>query len=191
MVLCILLFSGIVPVLALTPVTVQDYEKSDSCPNVWTINMPRENAAIQLSTDNPYKGKQCIKLHYHFPATGDMIGIVNPVSIKASVHKLRFMINGDNSGCTYGLYLADASGETHKYDPQSGNGGKIDFTGWKEVTINLDNGHEHWGGDNNGKIDYPIMNLTLTIGGKNSEGDLAIDNLVVDSDKSATDTLGQ
>ena len=54
----------------LTPVMVQDFEKASSPPKVWVVNIPNENASVQLSTDHPHDGKQCLKLHYHFVGTG-------------------------------------------------------------------------------------------------------------------------
>ncbi len=67
----------------------------------------------------------------------------------------------------------------------------IDFKGWKDVVIDLDSGHETWGGDKNGKIDYPITAVTFTVGqpvadggkARAAEGDLAFDSLMVDSDE--------
>src|ERR1035437_10663577 len=79
--LCILLACGIAPTWASTPVMVQDYEKVASPPTVWVVNIPNENAAVQLSTDQPHDGKQCLKLHYHFVGTGQFqyLGIPNKV----------------------------------------------------------------------------------------------------------------
>ncbi len=144
-----------------TPVMVQDFEKAEPQPRVWVVNIPNENASVQLSTDQPHDGKQCLKLHYHFLGTGNFqyLGIPNKVKIQAPVHKLHFWLKGDNSKCSYGVQVTDASGETHQYRSLSsgtGQGGIVDFTGWKEVVFDLDAPHETWGGDKNGKLDYPI-----------------------------------
>ena len=63
---------------------------------------------------------------------------------------------------------------------------KIDFTGWKEMVLDLSAGHEIWGGDKNGKIDYPIAEIILEIGtpGKDIESDLYFDAITVDADES-------
>ena len=107
------------------------------------------------------------------------------------------MLYGDNSKCSYGVQVTDASGETHQYGKNTGQGGIIDFTGWKEIVIDLDSGHETWGGDKNGKIDYPITGIAFTIGQPTdkakllpAEGDLYFDALSVDSEKDADETLG-
>ena len=188
-----------------TPVMIQDFEKSDLKPTVWVVNIPNENASVQLSTDGPHDGRQCLKLHYHFLGTGGFqyLGIPNKVNIHARVHKLHYWLRGDGSKCSYGLQVTDAGGETHQYRSLSsgaGQGGIIDFTGWKEVVFDLDSPHETWGGNRNGKLDHPITAITLTIGqpmeragGKEkllpAEGDLFFDSLSVDSEKSAEETL--
>ena len=108
------------------------------------------------------------------------------------------MLHGDNSKCSYGVQVTDARGETHQYGKNTGQGGVIDFKGWKEIVIDLDSRHETWGGDKNGKIDYPITGITLhrrPAHGRRprllaAEGDLYFDALSVDSEKSADETLG-
>jgi hypothetical protein len=175
----------------LHPVLVQDFEKPSSLPTAWVVGIPNENASVRLSTGHPFEGKQCLHLHYHFTGPGQYLGVRNAVKIKMPVHQLHFMLRGDGSGSGYGVYLEDASGETHKF--RNSQTMKVDFQGWKEVTIDLDAGHETWGGDRNGKIDYPITALTFEIstpGAKPVESDLYFDAIRVDSEKSALETLG-
>ena len=188
----IVLVCAIAPACGAAPVMVQDFEEASSQPAVWVVNIPNENASVRLSTDQPHDGKQCLKLHYHFVSTGNFqyLGIPNKVRIQAPVHQLRFWIKGDNSNCSYGVQVSDADGETHQYGKNTGQRGIIDFTGWKEVVIDLDSGHETWGGDKNGKIDYPITAITFTIGQPTDnekllamESDLSFDSLSVDSAK--------
>ncbi len=189
-----------------TPVMVQDFEKATPQPSVWVVNIPNENASVQLSTDQSHDGKQCLKLHYHFLGTGSFqyLGIPNQVKILAPVHKLHYWLKGDGSKCSYGLQVTDASGATHQYRSLSsgtGQGGIVDFTGWKEVVFDLDAPHERWGGKKNGTLDHPISAFILTVGqpvekaaGKEKplpvEGDLYFDSLSVDSEKSVAETLG-
>lgn len=171
---------------------IQDFESPSALPTVWVVNIPNENASVRLSTDQPHDGRQCLKLHYHFLATGKFqyLGIPNKVRIDTPIHKLRYWLKGDNSKCSYGLQVTDANGETHQYSKNTGQGGTIDFTGWKEVVIDLDAQHETWGGDKNGKIDYPITAITFGIGQPTDgqklvpvESDLSFDSLSVDSEK--------
>ena len=98
----------------------------------------------------------------------------------------------------------DASGETHQYrslSTSTGQGGFIDFTGWREIVFDLAAAHETWGGDKNGKMNYPVTQITLTLGQSTEktggtekllavESDLFFDSLSVDSEKSVEETLG-
>ncbi len=174
------------------PVMLQDFESLTEPPKVWVVNIPNANAATSLSTEQAHEGKQCLKLHYHFLEEGQFqyLGISLPVNLPTAVHQLRFWLRGDGSKCTYGVRVDDASGETHQFARNNGHGGVVSFTGWKEVVIDLDAGHETWGGDKNGRIDYPIRTITLTIsqpseGEKHlaAEGDLYFDALSADSEK--------
>jgi Glycosyl hydrolases family 16 len=182
-----------------TRVTVQDYENSASLPSVWVVNIPNENASVRVSTEHPHDGKRCLKLHYKFVAEGQFqyLGVPNKTKIQDAVHQLRFMIFGDDSKCSYGVQVSDASGETHQYSKSTGQGGVIDFSGWKELAFDLAAGHETWGGDKNGKVDYPITAITFTVGQPTeqdkrlpAEGDLYFDSLSVDSEKSAGELPG-
>jgi len=168
-VLCILLTWGSAAAWGTGPAMVQDFEAVSAPPTVWVVNIPNENASVQLSTDQPHDGKQCLKLHYHFVDTGQFqyLGIPNKVKVLGPVHSLHFWLKGDNSKCSYGLQVADATGETHQYRSLStnkGQGGVVDFTGWREVVFDLVAPHETWGGDKSGKMDYPITSITLTLG---------------------------
>ena len=175
------------------PVMVQDYEAASSLPTVWVVNIPNENASVQLSAADPFQGKQCLKLHCHFTGTGNFayLGSPNKVNIQAPIHKLRVMLKGDNSGCGLGLRLTDVDGETHQF-----KGGTVDFTGWKEVVFDLDAAHETWDGDKNGKMDYPLSSAILIVSQPADqaklpvESDLYYDAIRVDSEKGAAETLG-
>lgn len=174
-------------------VTVQDFEKTSSLPTVWVVNIPNENASVQLSPADPFQGKQSLKLHYHFTGLldGEYLGIPNKVNIQAPIHRLHYRLKGDNSQCQLGLRLTDAGGETHQY-----KGGVVDFTGWKEIVVDLDAPHETWDGDKNGKLDYPITSLIPILSQPADkaklpvESDLYYDAITVDSERSAAETLG-
>jgi hypothetical protein len=191
-------FSTATALAAATPVPVQDFEKPSSQPTVWVVNIPNDNASVTLSPDQPQQGKQCLFLHYKFVSSGNFqyLGIPLKTRINAPIHELRVWIRGNNSHCSYGIQLNDAGDETHQFK-HSRQGGSIDFTGWKEVAFNLDEDHETWGGDKNGKLNYPITKIILTVGqpregGKNlaAEGDIAFDTLTVNAEKSLAETLG-
>jgi hypothetical protein len=182
---------------AAAPIMVQDFE-TDMAPSVWAVNMPDENASVQLSTDRPHDGKQCLRLHYRFVSAGDFqyLGIPFKAQLNGPIHKLRYWLKGDNSKCSYGLQLKDIHGKTHQFKI-SNQEPVIDFTGWRELVFDLDAPHETWGGDRDGKLDYPITVITLTVGqpmqGKQpvgAEGNLYFDSLAVESEKNIGETLG-
>jgi beta-glucanase (GH16 family) len=194
-----MLVGAMTPAWGATPVLVEDFEKVASPPIVWVVNIPNENASVQLSPDQPHDGKQCLKLHYHFVGTGSFqyLGIPIKVRIQMPIHRLRFWIKGDHSKCAYGVQVTDAGGETHQFSKNTGQGGIIDFTDWREVVIDLDSHHETWGGDNNGQIDYPVTAITFTVSQPKDgaallpvESDLFFDSVSVDSERSAEETLG-
>ena len=189
-----ILACGFAPALVAAPALVQGFEESDSLPKPWIVNAPNENATVRLSIDHPHDGKFCLKLHYRFLAGEKFQYLGVPVSVKIAspVHRLRYWIFGDDSKCSYGVQVTDASGETHQFSKNSGQGGTIDFSGWREVFVDLDAGHETWGGDKNGKIDYPISGITFTVGQPMEkeklaavDSNLSFDSLSVDSEKTA------
>jgi hypothetical protein len=175
----------------LTPVMVQDFERPSLTASVWVVNIPNENASVRLSTERPGQGKQCLSLHYHFTGVGQYLGVPIPVKVQAPVHKVRFILDGDGSGCSCAIYVTDASGEVHKC--RSADATRIDFKGWKEVAFDLDAPREVWGGDKNGKIDDPVTSITFEIGHNGTapvESDLRFDALRVDSERGVAETLG-
>jgi hypothetical protein len=196
----ILLVCVLVRVALAAPVMLQDFERGAAAPTVWVVNIPNANASVRLSTDDPHDGRQCLKLHYRFVGTGQFqyLGMPNKVNVPTPVVTLRYWLKGDDSKCSYGVQVTDAGGETHQYSKNTGQCGLIDFIGWKEVVIDLTSGHETWGGDKNGKLDYPLTAITLTVGqptddGKllAAEGDLYFDSLRVDSEKATAETVGR
>ena len=172
-----------------TRVPVEGVEASATTAKVWVGGIPNENASLHLSKAQAHEGKQSLQLHYHFTGGGQYLGVQSPFPIDAPIHKVRLSLYGDGSGSGYGVYLLDASGETHKFRDAATM--KIDFRGWKEIEIDLDRPHETWGGDKNGKLDAPLRELVFEIStpGKAVEGDLYFDNITVDSETSAAATL--
>jgi hypothetical protein len=174
----------------LTTVPLQDFEKESSLPKLWVVNLPADAVSVALSTDRPHDGLQCAKLDYRFTAEGQYLGVANRVRILAPIHKLHFWVRSDGSDAGLAVYLTDVSGETHKYRTSTL---LRNFTGWKQVEIDLDGWHETWGGDRNRKIDYPVTGITFEVGNRGkgtTAGEIAFDDVTVESEKTATDTLG-
>jgi len=100
--LSFVLIVAIAPASGSTRVMVQDFEKASSLPNVWVVNIPNENASVQLPTEHPHGGKQCLKLHYKFIGTGQFqyLGIPNKTKLQSPIHQLHFMLYCDDSKCS-------------------------------------------------------------------------------------------
>lgn len=170
---------------------VQDFEKVTMPLQVWVVNIPNKNASVKLSTDHPYQGKRSLNLHYRFTGMGQYLGVPLPFKVLSPIRKLRWMLYGDGSGSGYGLHVTDVSNETHKY--RNAAAMKIDWKGWREIAIDLDAPHETWGGDQNGKINYPLTGITFEVSQDSPtpvEGDLYFDALSVESEKNRLETLG-
>src|ERR1017187_8638541 len=112
--LCVLLTCGMAPAWGAMLVTVEDFEKVASPPSVWVVNIPEENASVQLSSDQPHDGKLCLKLHYHFVGAGHFqyLGIMNKVRIKAPAHHFGFGLKGETFKFARGVNKKAAGGKT-------------------------------------------------------------------------------
>jgi hypothetical protein len=184
-----------------TRVPLLDFEAGSPQPTVWVVNIPNDYARVEPSPESPKSGAQCLKLRYRFTEDGafQYLGVPNKLKINAPVNKLRYWVRGDRSNCSYGVQLSDLHGETHQYSKNTGQCGLIDFQGWREVVIDLDASHETWGGDKNGKLDYPLLAVTFTIGQPTdpkgralaASGVLSFDTVSVDSSKTADEVLGR
>jgi hypothetical protein len=61
-------------------------------------------------------------------------------------------VEGDASGNTLRSRFRDSSGETFQ-----SSAGEVNWKGWRRVELPLDGaGANHWGGNDDGRIDYPI-----------------------------------
>ncbi len=157
--LCLLMACPAAPSWGATPVMVQDFEKAPPAADGVGRQHP-ERECLGPALDRSAARREAVPeaalpLRRRRGVSSTSASRTRS-SIQAPVHKLRFWLKGDNSKCSYGLQVTDASGETHQYRSLStgtGQGGIIDFTGWKEVVFDLDAPHETWGGDKNGKLD--------------------------------------
>jgi len=71
---------------------------------------------------------------------------------------LAVWVFGDSSGNSYRLRIVDGSGESHVTATAS-----LDFDGWQEVSLDVDDSWSAWGGDENGVIDLPLDNLVFQL----------------------------
>ena len=175
----------------LTSVVVQDYETAAAVPTVWVVGVPNGAATVRLSADHPQGGRQCAELTYRFTGDGQYLGVANAVKILTPARRLRYWVRGDAAGTDASVYLTDVSGETHKFRgpavvAEAGGG-------WRQMSVDLAAPHETWGGDKNGRIDYPVTAVTFEVshaGHGPAAGDLCFDTISVDTERTAAETLG-
>ncbi len=185
--LLLLLLGVLSPLCALTRVPVQDFETGAAPSVVGEYWQP--DSAVAFSTHAPASGKQCVRLHYSFAQVSGNQYLCIPLKtlVRAPIHAVVLAVNGDNSHCGLGFQVIDAHGETHQYQL-----GVVDFFGWRDLVVNTDLPHETWGGDNNRVIDYPLTGFTLVVHAPAetpTRGNLYFDNIRVDSERGAADTL--
>jgi hypothetical protein len=115
------LICGAAALRGAAPVMVQDFEKSAPPPMVWVVGVPNENASVQLSTDQPHDGKQCLKLHYHFLGTGGFQYLGIPNQVKVQVYFDSLSLDSEKSaeetlGCQVAVvspaYCSEVKGDT-------------------------------------------------------------------------------
>jgi len=145
-------------VLALPPnALIEDFENI----NEWTIDGPGINgSSFTSSTDQIKVGNYSGKLSYNFTTSGnDYVILNNLIQLTGKPKKIGLWVYGDNSSQRLKSRFLDANGEM--YQPTYG---KIDWTGWKYIEMPLnDSKQDHWGGDLNNVINYPIRFYSLIL----------------------------
>ncbi len=185
-----MILTGTSAVMADTPagVVIHDFESAQAqAPKVWFGNMPHENASASISDDpkDVAAGKRALLVDYRFTGEKQHFGVPVEIDVKKPFRTLKFQMRGDGSNVTYGVYLIDASGETHKY--QQPGTMRVDYKGWKEISVDLSQPHETWGGDKNAIINYPLTGLSFELStprgpgaDAKAAGQLAFDNIIAD-----------
>lgn len=88
-------------------------------------------------------------------------GTGNPYKLAGHPWGIGVWVYGNNSGHMINAQIMDAGGEVYRLPLTPGTG--INWSGWKHVIAQVDESAEHWGGDLNGKIDYPISLTAIEI----------------------------
>jgi hypothetical protein len=90
--LSVLLTLGSAPAGALTPVVVQDFEKASPPPSVWVVNIPNENASVQLAAQDGRFSEQQQAKPTHLPyvqAWEASKQLIDTQAVRALVARLR------------------------------------------------------------------------------------------------------
>jgi hypothetical protein len=96
--------------------------------------------------------------------------------------RLRLMVYGDGSGNRFGVRVHDAGDERW-----SKAVGVLDWTGWREVTVDAPQSWGHWGGDN--VFDLPVRNVSVEItatADSGARGAVYVDDIALDYEQAGS-----
>jgi polysaccharide biosynthesis protein PslG len=126
---------------------------------------------------------KAIKIDYDFPQGWQYLLLMpiqrtplpgRPVSINMWVH-------GDGSGFVLRARVTDATGQT--FQPEYG---RVDWTGWRFVSMQIRPDVGRWGGANDGVIHYPLILDTAVLldspGGRGGKGTVYVTDIFVVSE---------
>lgn len=133
---------------------------------------------LRLSEKDAFEGKRCAELHYKFEQVSGLqyLEVIAPHKLTEKPRKVSVAVRGDGSGNIVRIRFVDANGEWHQYDL-----GVLHFRGWKVLWTHLDTPHGYWGGDGNGRLDFPITFFSIVLDSlvRPSEGVVAFDAVTV------------
>ena len=118
--------------------------------------------SARLSTSTfARSGSQAVRVDYSFPGPSDGVELRPSVKLSGSPSAVSVWVYGDDSADPIYMRFVDASGES--FQALAGN---VTTKSWKRLTMWTDGGSAnwtHWGGNNNGVIDYPITLASLYV----------------------------
>ncbi len=139
----------------------------------------RPPSQVWLSEKKPYEGKRCAELRYRFERVSGLqyLEVIAPHPLTEKPHRILVAVRGDGSGNIVRLRFVDAKGEWHQYDLTV-----LHFLGWRLCWTHLDTPHGHWGGDGNGRLDFPITFFSIVLDSlvRPSQGVVAFDAVTVE-----------
>ncbi|HEX2951225.1 MAG TPA: DUF1559 domain-containing protein [Armatimonadota bacterium] len=169
-------------------------------PTVSIYNKTTSNTSVKVAPDG-YQGSQSLELDYDLNGgwTGIQFGYPNPpMNIYAKFHKVSFMVKGNGTDTSLKCRFYNGAGKTMQYQSL----GNLNFTGWKEFIIDIDNLVTwSWGGDagggSNTKMTWPTdisatpasFSAFYVEGGSTPVNTLKIDNFILWSDRNKQKTL--
>lgn len=117
--------------------------------------------AMRLPAAAQSEPREALRLEYRFGKGWKFVRLAPRSSwpIPGRPRALSLWVSGDGSGNMLRCRIRDTHGEV--FQPEAG---PVSWTGWRHVTLPLDaGGAGHWGGDENGRIDYPLAWDTLIL----------------------------
>ncbi len=133
---------------------------------------------VRLSDQQPFEGKWCAELRYRFERVERLqyLEVIAPHKLTEKPRRFQVAVRGDGSGNMVRARFVDNNGEWHQFDL-----GYLHFRGWRVLWTHLDTPHGYWGGDGNGRLDFPITFFSIVVDSfvRPSEGVLAFDAITV------------
>ena len=124
-------------------------------PAAWEALQGGQNAttALRLDTGQRHRGASALRVDYTFVGNREYeyLQFTRPLDIPTPGLGIGFWLNTDGTPFPVRLRVTDVSGETHQTDMICAPSG-----GWRYVAVALDAPGNSWGGDGNGRRDYPM-----------------------------------
>lgn len=154
------------------PVTLESFEEPKQLQLGGMQIQPASR--LLLSEAQPFEGKRCAELRYRFERVKGLqyLEVIAPHKLSEKPRRFSVAVRGDSSFNIVRARFVDAGGEWHQYDL-----GVLHFRGWRILWTHLDTPHGCWGGDGNGRLDFPVTFFSIVLDSleRPSEGVVAFD----------------
>jgi hypothetical protein len=137
-------------------------------------------SAASAETGSGRSGSKSLRVDYEFVGKEDYeyVAFGSGATVDEPGHSLGFWYRFGAKPLTLRLRIADRSGETHQLELPRPEG-----EGWNFTAIALKSNSSHWGGDGNGRLDYPVRLDSIVADrpehGYVGEGSLWIDDVAL------------
>jgi hypothetical protein len=111
-------------------------------------------AALSRDASERHEGLASLQVNYDFIGKPDFeyVQIQGQCEFAAPGLGIGFWLKHDGTAFPLRMRVVDASGESHQFELEGSTA-----AGWQYVAGRLDGPSSHWGGDNNGRLDYPCQ----------------------------------
>ena len=122
----------------------------------WTAHTGSQQAGAKLVSvaDDRHDGQTAMRIDFEFGGEKRLeyvsIGPAEKQEIAQPGLGVGFWVKGDGTPLGLRIRIVDKTGEFHQPDLA-----RLDFRDWHFVAVAFDTPGGHWGGDGNGRLDYP------------------------------------
>jgi len=156
------------------PVTVTDSDAAADA-GAWTYFWGDGGAVGSAAVRDPTDERNgVVSLKLSVSKDNGYVAAVYRSELPEGTRQLKLRLDANGFPGVFALRLRDRTGETHQY-PLALPGGS---RGWKELTVDLNRPHVHWGGANSGVIAFPASLGLQFNPGLAIEGSVLVDTVV-------------